>query len=362
MLSDPVICSVVTKSHLGFARALVRSFRRWHPAGRAYVLVADDPEGCYDPAKEDFTVVSLGDLRLRDPRGFCFRYDPFALCNALKPYLLLHLLRERGEDRLLYLDSDLGVFGELGPLFRILQGCEVLLTPHTVVDFPHDGAWPVQSVLLTSGTYNAGVVGVRNSAESRRFLEWWAGVLEFGCVVDPAQGLFVDQRYLDLVPVFFKGVHVLEHDGVNVAHFNLHHRRLRREGGRWFVNGDPLLLFHFTQVDWPKLGFYSRVTRPLLADQPLLRELFAEFREDLERADYEKAKSWPNNHERFADGLRLTKPTRARFHEETGTTVATTDPFADPRWIREQQREDRRQRWREWCALPGRVWRRLFGR
>ena len=360
MPSVPVICSVITKSHLGFVRALVRSFRRWHPAGRAYVLVADDPEGCYDPGAEDFTVVSLADLRLRDPRGFCFRYDAFALCNALKPCLLLHLIRERHESEVLYLDSDIGVFGGLGPLFELLQGCEVLLTPHTRVDFPGDGAWPVRSVLLTSGTYNAGVVGVRNSTESLRFLEWWAGALEFGCVVDPARGIFVDQRYLDLVPVFFQGVLVLSHDGVNVAHFNLHHRKLRREHGRWFVNADPLLLFHFTQVDWPKLAFYSRVTRPLLADQPLLRELFAEFREDLVQADYEKTKSWPNTHDRFANGLPLTRETRARFREETGTGPASVDPFTDPHWIREQEREDRRRRWQARWAIPGRIWRRLF--
>ena len=361
MPPEPVICSVVTKSHLGFVRALVRSFRQRHPAGRAYVLVADEPEGFYDPKAEDFTVVSLADLRLRDPRGFCFRYDSFSLCNALKPYLLLHLLRERHERAVLYLDSDMGVFGDLGPVFSLLQGCEVLLTPHTVVDYPHDGAWPVRRVLLTSGTYNAGVVGVRDSPESQRFLEWWAAALEFECVDDPARGIFVDQRYLDLVPVLFRGVHVLRHDGVNVAHFNLHHRRLSRENGRWLVNGVPLLLFHFTQVDWPKLRFYSRVTRPFLTEQPLLPELFQEFREELVRSDFERTKTWPNTHDRFANGLPLTRATRAIFRKETGTGPVATDPFADPRWLREQRREDWRRRWRDWCALPGRIWRRVAG-
>ncbi|HTH47979.1 MAG TPA: hypothetical protein VMB21_10740 [Candidatus Limnocylindria bacterium] len=361
MPPEPVICSVITKSHLGFARALVHSFRRWHPTGRAYVLVVDDPEGCYDPGEEDFTVVALADLRLRDPRGFCFRYHAFALCNALKPYLLLHLLRERQESRILYLDSDIGVFGDLQPLFGTLESAEVLLTPHTLVDYPDDGAWPSRSVLLTSGTYNAGVIGVRDSAESVRFLEWWAALLEFGCLDDPVHGLFVDQRYLDLVPVLFQGVHVMRHEGVNVAHFNLHHRRLRREGGRWFVNEVPLLLFHFTQMDWAQPGFDARMTRPLLASQPLLRELFVEFREELIRAEYERTKCWPNTYDRFANGLVLTRETRAVFLEKTRTAAASADPFADPRWIGAQRQENRRRAWQRWRALPGRIWRRFMG-
>lgn len=356
---EPVICSVVSKSHLGFARALVRSFRRWHPAGRAYVLVVDEPEGCYDPAAEEFTVIALADLRLRDPRGFCFRYDSFSLCNALKPSLLRYLIRERNESHLLYLDSDIGVFGALDPLFSELARCEVLLTPHTRVDFPEDGAWPVRSVLLTSGTYNAGVLGVRNSPESLRFLEWWAGALELECIDDPARGIFVDQRYLDLVPVLFDGVLVLRHDGVNTAHFNLHHRRLRRENGRWFANEEPLLLFHFTQVDWPKLGFYSRMTRPLLADQPLLRELLGEFREELVRADFERARTWACTYDRFANGRPLTKETRAVFRQEAGPNSSTQDPFTDERWLRVQRGFDRQRRWREWGALPGKIWRRF---
>lgn len=337
----------------------MRSFRQWHPQGRAYVLVVDEPEGFFEPSAEEFVVLKLADLKLPDPRGFCFRYDVFSLCNALKPHLLRYLIRQRNECSLLYLDSDIGVFGNLAPIFGRLDENEVLLTPHTHVDFPADGLWPVRSVLLTSGVHNAGVVGVRNSAESLRFLDWWAGALEFECIVDPARGIFVDQRYLDLVPVLFRDVLVLRHDGVNVAHFNLHYRSIRRGNRGWLCNDEPLLLFHFTQVDWPKLRFYARVTRPLMEEQPLLRELLAEFREQLVRADFQRIRSWPYTYDRFANGLPLTTETREVYRRESGTRNQANDPFADTRWIRVQRGYDRRRRWQEWRAVPGKLCRRL---
>lgn len=355
-VSPPVICSVVSKSHLGFARALVRSFRKQHPQGRAYVLVTDEPDGYFDPAAEEFTVLSLADLPLKNARSLCFRYGPFELCNALKPHLLLHLGRERGEGRLLYLDSDIGVFGDLTPLMAALGECHVLLTPHTTVDYPDDGAWPCRQVLLKTGSYNAGVVGVDGAEESQRFLRWWADALEVGCVVDPERGLFVDQRYLDLVPSLFTGVQILRHDGVNVAHFNLHCRRLDCVDGRWSCNGVPLLLFHFTQVDWPRLGFYARVTRLLLEQQPLLRELLAAYHQELIQADFERASLWPNTHTRFVNGLALTMKTRDAFRIQTGADGQPDDPFADLHWMTEQRRFDARHRLRKTFQLPVRAW------
>jgi hypothetical protein len=117
-----------------------------------------------------------------------------------------------------------------------------------------------------------------------------------------------------------------------------------------------LLLFHFTQVNWPLLGFYSRVDRPHLAQQPVLKELLASYREELRQADFERSLAWPNSHARFADGTPLTAPTRTVFRNQLGSAGQAADPFCDPRWLAEQRRTDRKRRVGELLGLPGRGW------
>ena len=50
----------------------------------------------FDPAGERFTSLFLSDLELPRPRELCFRYDVVELSTAVRPFLLRHLLRERG--------------------------------------------------------------------------------------------------------------------------------------------------------------------------------------------------------------------------------------------------------------------------
>ena len=55
------------------------------------------------------------------------------------------------------------------------------------------------------------------------------------------EGLFVDQKWIDLVPGFYPDVGIIHHPGYNVAYWNLHCRRVEI-GDQIRVNGEPLAL------------------------------------------------------------------------------------------------------------------------
>ncbi|MEJ0046136.1 MAG: hypothetical protein WDN04_08425 [Rhodospirillales bacterium] len=67
--------------------------------------------------------------------------------------------------------------------------------------------------------------------------------------MDIAGNMFTDQRWMDLAPTFVARPCILRHPGYNVAYWNLAHRVVARaSNGRWTVNGERLVFFHFSGI------------------------------------------------------------------------------------------------------------------
>lgn len=293
------------------------------------VLVVDGTERS-DPG--DFEVALLDDLSIPDRASFCFQYTAFELCNALKAHLLGWVLAQADVPAVLYLDSDIGVFGDLTELWDEVLSSDVLVTPHQTRDFPADGCQPDSLMIRAAGVFNAGVVGVRQTAGGVAFVEWWKSRSRHDCIQDPEVQLFVDQRHLDFAPAFFPGTRICRHPGVNVGHFNLHERTIRREGDRWWIQGRPLLLFHFTSIDYRHCGFLSPIDRPLVEQQPLLRSLIAEYAGDRAAAGADTTRSVGYGLAAFASGRLISTATRRAFRSAWIGGSASVDPHSDPQW------------------------------
>ena len=103
------------------------------------------------------------------------------------------------------------------------------------------------------------------------------------CVVRVEEGLFVDQKWIDLVPGFYPDVGIIHHPGYNVAYWNLHCRhvdmdRMVEGDDDIRVNGEPLAFFHFSglQPELPEVvsRHQDRFTLDDLGD---LRRLFERY-------------------------------------------------------------------------------------
>jgi hypothetical protein len=235
-------------SYLAPAAHLPRPLIEHEPDGRFYPLVVDGlPEG-----------IELGaPVTLVDPREpaipsfyeMCFKYGVIELSTAVKPYLLSLLMAKYEEDEVAYLDPDILITGPMEALRHALAEHEAVLTPHIMSPLPDDGKHPNEQDIMISGAYNLGFIALRRSDEARRLLAWWEERLADGCRIDVPNGLFTDQKWIDLVPSLFPFATILRDPTYNVAFWNLHERTVSRADGRFLVNGAPGTFFHVSGFD-----------------------------------------------------------------------------------------------------------------
>jgi glycosyltransferase involved in cell wall biosynthesis len=322
-------CTIVSKNYLAYARVLARSFARHHPGVRFFVLLADRIDGAFDAATEPFELVTADQLELADLAALAFKYTVVELNTALKPFFLSYLLRRHGLGKLVFLDPDILVLDSLEPIPRLLDDHDIVVTPHLLEPID-DGRHPGEIEILQAGTFNLGFVAV-TAASDLGLLPWWQRRLRDHCVMEPALGVHVDQKWIDLAPCFFAGVHVLRDPTYNVAYWNLHERaaHLRRAGDRWMLGKDPVRFFHFSGVDIGQLEQVSKhQDRFRLADLPHLRELFERYRALLLGEGHEQASGHRYAFGAFDNGAAIPREARSLYRELGDRAARFGDPFA----------------------------------
>jgi len=311
-LSDLNACTIVSKNYIPFARVLARSFLEHHPGARFFVLLVDRVDEAFDPSVEPFELLEVEQLDgIPDLEIFLFKYTILELNTAVKPYFLEHLFKSHGLEKLLYLDPDILVTRPLEGISAELDDHPIVLTPH--LDAPiEDDRFPTEQSIMGSGVYNLGFLGIADSPVVRRFLTWWQERVFDRCVVRVEEGLFVDQKWIDLVPGMFDGVAILRDPHLNVAYWNLHCREVDTSGTEVTVNGEPLSFFHFSGVDPDSLDPVSKhQDRFTLRRRPELRPLFKRYRDLLLADGYRETRSWPYAFSSFDDGVRIPDAARS---------------------------------------------------
>jgi lipopolysaccharide biosynthesis glycosyltransferase len=331
MTQARAICTIIAKNYLAFARTLAQSFLSLHPDYKCYVLIVDDFEGYVDTAAECFEIISLTEIGIPDLTGFRFKYDVKELCTAAKADLLEYLIEEKSVERLLYLDPDILVTGRLDDIFEKLGKYDVVLTPHLDTDYPDDDLLPNVGHILRAGTYNLGFIGVNSSANARAFLNWWKPKLYKNCVIDLLNGYFVDQKFIDLAPIFFKNIFIETDVGYNVAYWNLHSRRISREKGSWRCNGGPLYFFHFSGYAPEGALISTHIShsqaRYRLSNRRDVRPLFAEYKNLIVSNGHEQASQWPYTFGYFKTGEPIPNGLRWYYREFAAKRRGYEDPF-----------------------------------
>lgn len=256
---------------------------------------------------------------------FCFRYSRQQVLVAVKPYLLSHLL-DRGFHRAAFLDADLLILGDLTLLLAPADDPAILLTPHLLTPLAGEARIARELNILQSGVYNAGFLGVSDSPTACRFLEWWQDRLYLHCQYALAEGMYYDQRWLDLVPAFFEDIGIVRDPRFNVAHWNLPERDVR-----------SCRFFHFSgfSPDEPRtVTKYSH--RLTMAD---LGPLFDRYAKLLEEAGYHESKSWPYAYDFFDNGVGIPGIARQMYRdlgdmvESFGNPFETVPPHSYFRWL-----------------------------
>lgn len=323
-------CTIVSKNYLPFARVLAKSFLEHCPGGRFFVLLVDRNDGRVDPAAERFEIVEVEELgNVPHLASFLFKYTLLEANTAIKPFFLEHLFARHGLASLVYFDPDILVTSSLAELASLVGRHAVVVTPH-LTDPVDDGAHPGELAVLRAGAYNLGFIALRRGEVTDRLLAWWQDRLYDRCLVRVEEGLFVDQKWIDLAPGLFGDVHVLTDPGYNVAYWNLHGRRVELGGdGPPRVNGRPLVFFHFSGIEPDDLYHVSKhQDRFTLAQIGDAAELYRRYRDLLAAAGYHEARPWPYAFGVFDNGVAIPDAARRLYHGLGKRRLRFGDPFA----------------------------------
>lgn len=310
------VCTIIARNYLAHARVLAESVRRHRPSARCFVLVIDGPDGAVDLADEPFEVLTPDDLSIDTFERMAALYHVLELSTAVKPWLLRHLLAERGSERLLYLDPDIRLYDDLAEVDRLLEEHSTVVTPHLTDPMPRDGKRPSETDILTSGSFNLGFIGVSDRPETYQLLDWWGERLETDCIVAPEAGYFVDQRWMDFAPGLLREFCVLRDPGYNVAYWNLPARGLEASGSGFTSGGRPLRFFHFSGYDPDSPDRLSKHQDRLeLSPGSALERICRDYRKALLAAGYREVQKWPYRWADLPNGVRLDAGLRAVYRE-----------------------------------------------
>jgi hypothetical protein len=238
-------CTIITADYLPFAKVLYASLQKNVPGTSLQVLVIEKNDFI---SSKDFVFHSVDSVITSAVSiGIYKKYAHTAPDHfrwALKPVFISHLF-EMGFDKVIYADQDLYFVNNFSFLIDELETSNILLTPHWADLQPLKNETSLLTV-LQGGLYNAGFIGA--NIKGTEAINWWAEMCHYKTENKPELGLFVDQKYLDILPVKFPDVKVIKHQGCNLASWNIETCRREMKDGKLSINQqfDPIFI-HFNR-------------------------------------------------------------------------------------------------------------------
>jgi len=332
MLCDRAIFTSCNWAYLDRALVLLASIREYEPESHAVLMLVEDRTS--DPVLLDVLarfdeVIFAPELPIAHFRRWMFGHDVVEACTAVKGTALVELLNRY--QRVIYLDPDTRLYSGLVRCWSLLDDASGVLTPHLLKpETTQLGIVDNELSALKHGTFNLGFIGVNAGPEGRALAQWWADRTRRYSIDAVAQGIFTDQKWMDLVPSYFPQVAVLRDPGYNVASWNLNTRSVSLgPGGTIMVNDAPLTFWHFTK---------ARSEGPLATSRSgnvnvIVGALWRHYLAELANA----SNSLPDlphwSYASFNSGEMIPTETRRAYRSDSGLRRAHPDPFKAARYL-----------------------------
>ncbi len=238
-------CTIITANYLPFAKVLFNSLKKFSPNCLLQVLIVDENT---NSSSTNFVIHQPSELiktkLFREIEKKYAHTNPDYFRWSLKPIFITYLL-EKEFDKVIFLDPDIYFVGDHKFLFDYLNNASVILTPHwnNVEAYNLDESL---IYLMRNGLFNAGFVGANRKGIPA--IKWWAEACHYKIDRQAELGIFVDQKYLDILPVEYPNTQILQHRGLNIACWNMDSNKRTIVNGQLLINKKYEVVFiHFTK-------------------------------------------------------------------------------------------------------------------
>jgi hypothetical protein len=292
------VFTLCSTNYLAHAKTLGASLIQHNPGYHFVIGLVDRVPDEIKPAFwEPFELIEVESLETDVLREMVHRYDVVELNTAVKALFFQHLYqRDQSTDAVIYMDPDILVCAPFHELEEKLRIHNIIVTPHSCTFDNSDTVIYYEQGMLGSGIYNLGFLATSRSETTTAFLDWWGHRLRTHCYYTSGGGVFVDQLWVTLAPLYFP-VYVEKNPGYNMCYWNHFERELTPAEGGYTVNGrDKLMFYHFSSYSPDKpdkitVRIKSRTTS--FTERPELKPLYDEYRRRLLANGYLTVKSMP---------------------------------------------------------------------
>lgn len=254
--------TICSNNYLAQAKTLGDSIKKSNPGYHFFIGLTDTLSSEIDYQNEiGHSIIQVDKIGIPEFDNLWKKFSIIEFNTSVKPFFFLYFSSLYSDLKyLFYLDPDIFVyndfsiieqeFGELGT---------TLITPHILTPIELDDKLPGENLFLNHGIYNLGFLGMRNPQPDNKLINWWKE-RTYNLGYDRlSYGLFVDQLWLNLAPIFFENINISKHPGLNMAPWNLHERRLiERDNNYWVNKEDQLIFFHFSSYNHTNANAITR--------------------------------------------------------------------------------------------------------
>jgi hypothetical protein len=278
-----VVLTICSANYLAHAKVLGDSLAKSNPDYNFVIGLVDSiPEEINLAGWLPYEVIPATDLGIPEFPAMTEKYDIVELNTAVKPFYMEHLYRRNPDvEAVIYLDPDILVLGSFKALAEKLHGNNIVVTPHSCTYDSSALELHYEIAMLCTGIYNLGFIATARSNTTFAFLKWWQERLVNHCHYRPGSGVFVDQQWVVLAPLYFDGVYVEKDPGYNMCYWNHFERRLSRHDNRYLVNGQhDLVFYHFSSYNPLEPGVVAnRTSEPTMtfAERPDLQTFYDDY-------------------------------------------------------------------------------------
>ena len=244
------IFTVSDADYAALALTMFESVSKFYPDSDFFLFIFGT--GATKKIDGNINVIYIGDiLDELDLSQRLAYYLQVELLTSVRPQCFKFLF-EQNYGKAIYLDPDLYIFRRMTEIDDLLNGdVNGVVTPHALKSITSNKVVEGDNTFLQVGIFNLGFLALKNTIEANRMLDWWHDKLKWQCIENRRKGLFVDQKWLDFLPIYFDGFHILKLPTYNLAPWNSeHYNILSDSSGKFFINdfNTPIAFIHYSGV------------------------------------------------------------------------------------------------------------------